>query len=93
MSAVELLAPRLYTPDEYLMAERAATFKSEYYQGEIFAMAGGKFAHNAIAANIIAALRAALKGKNCRPLGSDMRVHIPSNGLYTYPDVLWRRSA
>jgi Uma2 family endonuclease len=28
-----------------------------------------------------------LKGKKCRPFGSDLRVHIPTNSLYTYPDI------
>ncbi|MBS1513283.1 MAG: Uma2 family endonuclease [Bacteroidetes bacterium] len=28
-----------------------------------------------------------LKGKGCRPLGSDMRLHIPKNTFYTYPDI------
>jgi Uma2 family endonuclease len=28
-----------------------------------------------------------LKGKKCRPFGSDLRVHIPTNSLFTYPDL------
>jgi Uma2 family endonuclease len=28
-----------------------------------------------------------LKGKSCQPYGSDLRVHIPENTLYTYPDI------
>ncbi len=28
-----------------------------------------------------------LKGKKCTPFGSDMRVYIPSNTLFTYPDI------
>ena len=28
-----------------------------------------------------------LKGKSCQPYGSDLRIHIPSNTLFTYPDI------
>ena len=28
-----------------------------------------------------------LKGKRCKPYGSDQRIHIPSNTLFTYPDI------
>jgi Uma2 family endonuclease len=87
MSAVPHIQKKLYTPDEYLALERKAEFKSEYYQGEIFRMAGGSFSHSAVASNIIAALRNTLKGMSCRPLNSDMRFYIPVNGLFTYPDI------
>jgi Uma2 family endonuclease len=75
------------TPEEYLKAERKAEFKSEYYDGQVFAMAGGRPRHTGIASNILASLAFALRGKSCRTFNSDMRVHIPATGLYTYPDV------
>jgi Uma2 family endonuclease len=78
---------RKYTIDEYLEIENAATEKHEYYRGEIFAMSGAKLNHNVISSNLIIALGAQLKGGSCRPFGSDMRVHIPSNTLFTYPDL------
>ena len=76
------------TPEEYLERERAAEFKSEYYNGEIFAMSGGSRNHVLIAGNCQMALRSALKDKGCLVFQSDLRVHIPSNDLYTYPDVV-----
>jgi Uma2 family endonuclease len=75
------------SPEEYLATERAATFKSEYYQGEIFALAGAGHNHNIITANLIGFFYG-LKKKNCQVYPSDMRLHIPVNGLYTYPDVM-----
>ena len=39
--AVALRREKLYTPEEYLALEEAADFKNEYYQGIIYAMAGG----------------------------------------------------
>ena len=77
-----------YTIEEYLELENAATEKHEYYQGEIFAMSGPKYQHVKICANIQTYLGQKLKGKPCQPLGSDMRVHIEKNTLFTYPDIL-----
>ena len=73
--------------EEYLAIEEAANRKSEFYDGEMFAMAGGSFAHSLIATNILAGLRDRLRGGPCRPLNSDLRVVVAKSGLYTYPDV------
>ncbi|MDQ6890029.1 MAG: Uma2 family endonuclease [Bacteroidota bacterium] len=76
-----------YSIEEYLEMENAATEKHEYYKGEIFAMSGAGTRHNIISINIIASLHNSLKGKSCQPYGSDMRIHIPENTLFTYPDI------
>lgn len=73
--------------EEYLEMERADTEKHEYYQGEIFAMSGASLKHNEIFSNLFTDIGYKLKGKNCKPFGSDLRIHIPKNTLYTYPDI------
>ncbi|MBC8084591.1 MAG: Uma2 family endonuclease [Hymenobacter sp.] len=79
--------PKPYiTPEEYLVAERAAEFKSEYYNGEVFAMSGASRAHNLLVSNLITTLNNRV-GDMCSVFPSDMRVHIPTSSLYTYPDV------
>lgn len=78
---------RKYTPQEYLELERKAEHKSEYFKGEIFAMSGATRQHNVISGNFYAFLHQKLKSIGCRPYGSDMRVHVPINSLYTYPDI------
>lgn len=75
------------SPEEYLAMEEKAKYKSEYYNGEIFAMAGGSINHSTIAINITSELRQLLKGKPCWVYNSDVRVLVEENGLYTYPDV------
>jgi Uma2 family endonuclease len=84
MSAV--LQPR-YTYEQYLAREEAAEYRSEFYRGEIFAMAGGSPRHSEIAINISTSLRGKLRGAGCRPYGSDLRIRVAKNGLATYPDV------
>lgn len=76
------------SPEEYLIAERESLEKHEYFDGEIFQMAGASLKHTEITGNISAGLHGQLKGRSCRVLQSDMRVHIPKTGLFTYPDVL-----
>jgi Uma2 family endonuclease len=83
--AIAQTKPHL-TPAEYLEIERAAETKSEYFDGEMFAMAGASFEHNLIVVNLAAGLHAALKGGPCRVVASDMRVKDRSPA-YTYPDV------
>ncbi len=78
---------KLYTIPEYLKMEKDSLENHEYYKGEIFAMAGASTRHNIISVNIISALSAGLKGENCQPYGRDMRIHIPENALFNYPDI------
>jgi Uma2 family endonuclease len=73
--------------EEYLEMERAALEKHEYYQGEIFAMSGASLKHNEVFSNLFGEIQGKLKGKNCKPYGSDLRIHVPKNSLYTYPDI------
>ncbi len=75
------------TAEEYLRLERAAEYKSEYFAGEIFAMAGASPPHSLITANVIRELGNSLKGNRCAPYDGNLRFWIPATGLYTYPDV------
>lgn len=73
---------------DYLIQERNATEKNEYYNGEVFAMSGATKEHNKIVASLIVDIGNHLKGKGCSLMPSDMRVHNKINTLYTYPDVV-----
>jgi Uma2 family endonuclease len=75
------------TEEQYLEAELASKEKHEYYRGEVFAMAGASIPHNLISSNTLIVLGKQLAGSNCKPIGSDLRIHIPLNTLYTYPDI------
>jgi Uma2 family endonuclease len=74
------------TPEEYLAMERKAEYKSEYLDGEVFAMSGVKRAHSLIAANVLAELRDGLRKRQCEAHGSDLRVRTFARH-YCYPDV------
>ena len=78
------------TPAEYLAAERAANRdtagKHEYYQGEVYAMAGASRPHNLLVSLLITTLNNQL-GDKCSVYPSDLRLHVADNGLFTYPDI------
>jgi Uma2 family endonuclease len=76
------------TPEEYLRLERKSECKSEYLNGEIFAMTGASREHNLIATNMSSSLNQQLRAKPCEVYASDMRVKVTVTGLYTYPDVV-----
>jgi Uma2 family endonuclease len=75
------------SPQEYLEMERISDVKHEYFKGEVFAMSGASWEHNVIVKNINTLILPFLKGKPCDMFGSDLRIHIPENTLYTYPDL------
>ena len=78
----------LLTEEEYLVIERRAEFRSEFYRGEMFAMAGASRRHNRIVTNLVTALDNQLRERPCNVYSNDMRVKIPDTGLFTYPDLV-----
>jgi len=74
------------TPEQYLEIERQAEFRSEYHDGETFAMSGATETHKLIVWNCVARLDSQLRD-NCRAFATDMRVCVDSARLYTYPDL------
>jgi len=76
------------TVEQYLEVERAAEFRSEYLNGEIYAMAGGGFNHALIATAVVARLDEQLRGKPCLVAGSDLRLFCKAANVLTYPDVV-----
>ena len=55
--------------------------------GLLYAHAGGTSRHNAISANVLAALWNAARGGPCRVYGSDMRLRAADDVFY-HPDVM-----
>jgi Uma2 family endonuclease len=81
--------PKTYlTPEEYLAIERKADHKSEYFNGEMFAMSGASERHATIVANLMYLLVGQLRGRPCKAYANDLRVRVSPTGLYTYPDVV-----
>ena len=73
--------------EEYLAIERAAEFKSEFYDGVMYAMSGASYEHNLINVNLLANLHNQLRGGPCRALVNDLRTSL-TQGNYAYPDIV-----
>jgi Uma2 family endonuclease len=76
-----------FSPEEYVALETSSDVKYEYFEGEVFAMAGGTPDHSLIAANLIGGLHQALRARGCFIYTSDLKVKVEATGLYTHPDI------
>jgi len=75
-----------YTYAQYVALERESSTKHEFFDGEIYAMAGGSEDHSALAVNVLAALLGAVGDRPCRVHTSDLRIYVETAGLATFPD-------
>jgi Uma2 family endonuclease len=76
-----------YSYAEYLALEETSNVKHEYFDGQIYAMAGGTPEHAALAATLIGLLFPSLRQSRCRAYDADLRIRIEATGLTTYPDI------
>ncbi|NJK62763.1 MAG: Uma2 family endonuclease [Synechococcaceae cyanobacterium SM2_3_1] len=78
-----------YSPEEYLALDDAAENKNEYIMGKIIAMTGATTNHNRIARNLSAWLHFASKdGDEYENFIGDVKLWIPEEQAYTYPNVM-----
>ena len=78
------------SPENYLTQEREAEFKSEYLNGDVYAMAGASRNHNQITSNLVVSLGGQLATEPCGVYVSDMKVRTRTleTNKYSYPDVV-----
>ena len=76
-----------YTLEEYIELEKSSEERYEYFDGEVFAMAGGSLEHAIIATNVAGSINNRLGAKNCRAINSEVRIKVPTAPPYRYADV------
>ena len=76
-----------YTIEEYIELEKRSEERYEYFDGEVFAMAGGSLEYAIIATNLAGVINNKLGDKKCRAINSDIRIKVPTAPPYRYPDV------
>lgn len=94
MGFAKLKSKPYYTVEQYLAWERQADEKSEFVDGEIYAMAGESGAHGDISMNLSVTIGSQLRGKNCRARTKDSKVRSGAmkehlgRGMISYPDLV-----
>lgn len=76
-----------HSAGEYLALERAADHKSEFHDGQIYAMGGASRKHNLVSGNVFRELSLQLKDRPCEAYVNDMRVKAALAASYHYPDI------
>ena len=79
---------RIYTESEYLEYDLHSEHKNEFFNGQIYAMAGASEKHNTISMNLSIAIGLQLRNKPCKVYAGDMRIKVQSTGLFAYPDLM-----
>lgn len=67
--------------------ESVADFRSEFFKGEIFAMAGATANHDRISNACNRLIGNALDGGQCEHFSNDIKVRIPNEDIYYYPEL------
>lgn len=76
------------SPEDYLADEAESAVKHEYFDGQVFAIAGASERHNRISGNIFFHVRSATRGTPCATFMADMKLRISSVNAFYYPDVM-----
>ncbi len=94
MAIANVKSKPYYTIEQYLAWERQAEERSEFIDGEIYAMAGESGAHADISMNLAGMLQSQLKGTDCRARTKDTKVRSGAlaehfgKGMISYPDMV-----
>ena len=75
-----------YTFEEYLELEQKDQLRYQYYNGEIFVLAGGTKRHNMIARNV--GFEINLQKPDCETYLNDVKLELQAKNYYVYPDVM-----
>ena len=72
----------------YLADEPLAPYKSEFVDGQVYAMAGASARHKRIFGNLYIKLDAAIRGSRCEVFIADMKLKVESHRAFYFPDVM-----
>lgn len=76
-----------YSIEEYIEFDKNSEERYEYFDGEIFAMAGSSPDHARVSGRIFSLLEQKLFGGKCEAFNSEVRIKVPKSLPYRYPDV------
>jgi Uma2 family endonuclease len=79
---------KLISPEEYLASEDDGSWRHEFINGSVYAMAGASARHNLIVSGVDSVL-AGLVGNRCQIFSKDMKLRVATNNdlRFYYPDI------
>ncbi|MCU0354944.1 MAG: Uma2 family endonuclease [Cytophagales bacterium] len=77
-----------YTVEEYFGLDNNSEIRYEFYDGEVFAMAGGTKNHNRIVRNLNALLLDSFAPRGCDVFAESVKLEAIKDLYYPYPDVM-----
>lgn len=86
MGCEQLIQPRM-TVEEYFELEKRSEIRHEYYNGDVFAMAGSTLNHNRIVGKVRNLLSNQFLPRGCDVFSENVKVKV-SDQYYPYPDVV-----
>ncbi len=88
MGAEAISIKKYYTYDEYIQILRQSDVRYEYFDGEIFAMAGGSLNHSDITYNLARCFNDVFRKRGCRCFQEGVMLELQPNDKYAFPDIL-----
>ena len=88
MSVAEKIQKKYISVEEYFEMEKHSEIRHEYYNGEVFAMAGTSINHNRIVQNLSGVLRPIFRPRGCEVLLESVKLEAIKHFYYPYPDLM-----
>nr|WP_299419693.1 Uma2 family endonuclease [uncultured Emticicia sp.] len=88
MSEAEKIQKKYISVEEYFEMEKHSEIRHEYYDGEVFAMAGTSINHNRIVQNLSGVLRPIFRPRGCEVLLESVKLEAIKHFYYPYPDLM-----
>ena len=88
MNAAEKIQKKYISVEEYFEMEKHSEIRHEYYNGEVFAMAGTSINHNRIVQNLSGVLRPIFRPRGCEVLLESVKLEAIKHFYYPYPDLM-----
>jgi Uma2 family endonuclease len=74
--------------EEFLEFEQHSEIRYEFYNGEVFAMAGTTLVHNELVDNVKDIFKAGFRPRGCKVYSESVKLQAIKDYYYPYPDVM-----
>jgi Uma2 family endonuclease len=83
-----VLKDKNYTVEEYFRLEESGELRHEFINGYLYEMSGASREHHFICKNLLFFFEKVLKVKGYFTFIENMKVEIPNEKIYYYPDII-----